>query len=254
MNEETPQPPEITAPKHKNWKAYLFEFLLLFAAVSLGFFADNLRENFSDQQQGSEYIRSFYADLQTDTAIISGIIRHEEEKVSILNSVRPCWDSVSNNMPECVAMLARHSRVNNPFIMTERTFQQLVNVGGFRLLNKEDADSITQYMTLYRDLQDHQQTIYQECQANLRSTSTSLIHVATMQQIHNVTTNDPGFKLAPNTPVFASTDKVLINRFFNEMQTYQQVMISHVRQLKELKENQIRLLRYLNEQHGLSEL
>ncbi len=248
MYDETSQYPEKPS-KLKHWKAYLFDFLLLFAAVSLGFFADNLRENFSDKQQGKEYIRSFYADLQTDTAIISGIIRYEEEKASILEAIYPCWDSVSNNIPTCVANLVRHARVNMPFIMTESTFQQLVNVGGFRFLSKQDADSILQYMTMYRALQDHQETIYQETQIVVRATSNTLIDVATITQLRNITKNDRGFTLASNTPVFTSTDKILINRFFNELNTYRQVTLAHVNQLKRLKLKQIRLLHYLDEKY-----
>jgi hypothetical protein len=32
----------------KNWREYLLEFFMLFLAVSLGFLADNVRENISD--------------------------------------------------------------------------------------------------------------------------------------------------------------------------------------------------------------
>lgn len=250
MNNETQLDENKSTGKH--WKTYLFEFLLLFAAVTLGFFADNLRENFSDKQQGRIYIQSFYADLQTDTAIISNIIRYEEEKASILEAVDLCWDSVSNKMPECVGMLVRHSRVNMPFIMRESTYQQLVNVGGFRFLSKQDVDSIQQYITTYRNLQDHQGTIYQESQVNVRSTVSTLINFTALKQMRNVTVNDWHFSLEPNTQVFASTDPVLINRFFSEVHIYRLVIIAHCNQLKRLKVKQVRLLRYLGEKHGLN--
>ena len=37
----------------KPWKEYLLEGLMIFIAVTLGFFAENLREHISDSQQGA---------------------------------------------------------------------------------------------------------------------------------------------------------------------------------------------------------
>ena len=53
--------------------------------------------------------------------------------------------------------------------MNERTLQQLSNAGGFRLLNKEDADSIISYQQSGKRVQEYQSTLYQQSQDNLRN-------------------------------------------------------------------------------------
>ena len=50
----------------KNFKEYFFEFLMIFLAVTLGFFAESLREHIVDKEREREYISSFYTDLQSD--------------------------------------------------------------------------------------------------------------------------------------------------------------------------------------------
>jgi hypothetical protein len=36
----------------RNWKEYGMEFLMLFAAVTLGFFAENQRESLGEKERG----------------------------------------------------------------------------------------------------------------------------------------------------------------------------------------------------------
>ena len=40
--------------KPKNWKEYITEFIMLFTAVTLGFFAENLRERISENANKKE--------------------------------------------------------------------------------------------------------------------------------------------------------------------------------------------------------
>ena len=40
----------------KNWKEYITEFIMLFAAVSIGFLAENFREQQIEQHRASEFI------------------------------------------------------------------------------------------------------------------------------------------------------------------------------------------------------
>jgi len=42
----------------KKFKEYFFEFLMLFLAVTLGFFAENLREHFSDKEKERKYVQT----------------------------------------------------------------------------------------------------------------------------------------------------------------------------------------------------
>ena len=51
----------------KKWLDYLFEFLMLFLAVSAGFFVENQREHYIEHNRSEQYATFLYSDLITDT-------------------------------------------------------------------------------------------------------------------------------------------------------------------------------------------
>jgi tRNA(Glu) U13 pseudouridine synthase TruD len=58
----------------KKWKDYLFEFLMLFLAVTAGFFMENQREHYTEKQRVREYARSLVQDLIRDTSMLKETI------------------------------------------------------------------------------------------------------------------------------------------------------------------------------------
>jgi len=52
---------------HKRFKEYFLEFLMIFLAVTLGFFAENIREHVSDKTKLKEYMKEIVANLKYDT-------------------------------------------------------------------------------------------------------------------------------------------------------------------------------------------
>ena len=48
----------------KGFKEYFLEFVMIFLAVTLGFFAENIRERIKDSEQGEQYIQSLVEDLE----------------------------------------------------------------------------------------------------------------------------------------------------------------------------------------------
>src|SRR5450631_95052 len=54
--------------KRKKFKEYFFEFLMIFLAVTLGFFAENFRERISDSHREKEFAKELYAELKDDSA------------------------------------------------------------------------------------------------------------------------------------------------------------------------------------------
>ncbi|HSZ84539.1 MAG TPA: hypothetical protein VK787_00825 [Puia sp.] len=51
----------------KNFKEYFLEFLMIFLAVTLGFFAESLREHFVDETRIHEYMQEMVENLQYDS-------------------------------------------------------------------------------------------------------------------------------------------------------------------------------------------
>ena len=73
----------------RNLKKYSFEFSLLFLAVFLGFFADNLREENSEKQLAYELANSFYAELKNDSVTVLSKIEGRIKKERVIDYMIP---------------------------------------------------------------------------------------------------------------------------------------------------------------------
>jgi len=57
--------------KEKKFKEYFLEFLMIFLAVTLGFFAESYREYLNNNSKEKEYMISLIEDLKSDTAFLN---------------------------------------------------------------------------------------------------------------------------------------------------------------------------------------
>ena len=60
--------------KPKKWKEYFLEFLMIFLAVTMGFFAESLREHFTEKKKENRLIASLQKDLIKDTVTLNKLI------------------------------------------------------------------------------------------------------------------------------------------------------------------------------------
>ncbi|MEN9349026.1 MAG: hypothetical protein RL372_4 [Bacteroidota bacterium] len=60
--------------KPKNWKEYITEFLMLFAAVSMGFIAENIREKHIEDERAEELMHAFINDVQENQKQLDSLI------------------------------------------------------------------------------------------------------------------------------------------------------------------------------------
>lgn len=64
--------------KPKNWKEYITEFIMLFAAVTLGFFAENLREHSIISHRIEQNKVAILKDLENDAVTIDSLLANEQ--------------------------------------------------------------------------------------------------------------------------------------------------------------------------------
>lgn len=124
----------------KKWKEYITEFLMLFLAVTLGFFAENLREHYVEKEREEKFIQIVHEDLLNDINSLNRIdslynirIAKEDSLISILSN--PDLKNTND-----LYYLARINSVRNFFHHSKNGFQQLKNAGGLRLI--QDIDII----------------------------------------------------------------------------------------------------------------
>jgi hypothetical protein len=239
----------------KKWGEYLLEFFMLFLAVFLGFLAENFREHQVEKERAKQYIISFCEDLKKDTVRINQLIKYDDEKIAALSGMYSCYDTVLKNVEAtgCMGQLIKHSRSNKGFVLTERTIRQLANAGGYRLLNKEDADSIIAYENAYKGYLDFQTTVFQNAQDNVRNTLNRFANFKVIAPLQLTTATLAGDTIDGRLsgPLFFGSEPALMNQWFNELALYLRTTNGQRNIMMQLKEHAVGLLRFYNNKYHL---
>lgn len=150
-------------------KKYFLDFLMLFLAVFMGFYAENLRDKYADKTKEKEYIKSMIEDVKADKKNLQvAIINNEHRKIHLDSLSQLCFDyKIENN--DAIKLYKKYPVVlNRPdfFHSTELTIQQLKNAGGMRLIqNKKAVNAILQYDFKNKKVKN-QQKYYENYQNN----------------------------------------------------------------------------------------
>ncbi len=143
-----------THTERKKWTHYFWEFLMLFLAVTLGFFVENQREHMVEHQREKKFVRSLVSDLEADTTRLSNIVRVRNHRVVVLDSFLLLLNRTD------AAAFGRYLYYYNSFATrggvfrftpADGTMQQLKNAGNLRLIRQtEVSDSIVAYDVVSR--------------------------------------------------------------------------------------------------------
>ena len=74
--------------ERKKFKVYLLEFLMIFLAVTLGFFAESFREYITEKNMERQYMKEIVENLKYDTARCAGNAEMNEELIRGMDSLR----------------------------------------------------------------------------------------------------------------------------------------------------------------------
>jgi hypothetical protein len=143
---------EVHAHTHtprKKWTHYFWEFLMLFLAVTLGFFVENQREHFIEKKREKEYIRSMIDDLGLDTAGFTSDNSTRKMAVEMFDSAILLLNKKNRTEFEEQRLYytARMGLRLSPFPkLNDRTYEQMKSSGNLRLIhNSKIADQVTKY-------------------------------------------------------------------------------------------------------------
>ena len=145
--------------KEKKWKEYFLEFLMIFLAVSLGFFAESYRENLVERHRETEFIQSYIEDLKTDTESIGLQLGYNKTRMQQLDSLMYLLSNQKiKGYENDLYFLGRWLIRSRGFQSNDRTIIQLKNSGSLRLIkNEQAADSMISYQKLVETLVINQQ-------------------------------------------------------------------------------------------------
>src|SRR5688572_20457072 len=132
-----------TAPKkEKHFKHYLFEFLMLFLAVSAGFLVENQREHYVENQREKTFIKSYVEDLKQDTAKITANIQVRSFKILIIDSLIKLLNGPDPKKEgQSAYYFGRRTTRSTLYQANDRTIKQLKNAGGLRLIRNQKASN-----------------------------------------------------------------------------------------------------------------
>ncbi|MES1215239.1 MAG: hypothetical protein ABUT20_06975 [Bacteroidota bacterium] len=135
--------------ERKKWTHYFWEFLMLFLAVTLGFFVENQREHIVEKKREKQYIRSMIEDLRLDTAVFTLDNRTRQEAVAMYDSVIMLLNKKNRSEfdQQRLYYLARMGLRLSPFPrVNDRTYEQMKSSGNLRLIHdSKTADRVTKY-------------------------------------------------------------------------------------------------------------
>jgi hypothetical protein len=233
--------------ERKKFTHYLWEFFMLFLAVTAGFFVENQREHIVEHKRGQQYIRSFVEDLKIDTARFSRTINFYKNLESMLNPLYVCYDSIlhNQNATGCLKKILEATNGFADLIYTDRTLEQLKNAGGLRLLEEEDADSIIKYDAFLRFVLKTESTSMQVKATEVRNTRNAAF---VFSEIMDTTL---GKAMMPEKLELVTKDKALLNRFFNEVLMYRDACRFMSELIIRLRERAKGLIKFYTEKYHL---
>jgi hypothetical protein len=144
-----------TNTNRKKFGAYLLEGLMLFIAVTLGFIAENLRENIGDRKKEREYVSSLITNLKQDTIALRYAILENRRKMAGLDSLISLSDEklTDSKTRQRLYKYSLHISFYSTFISNDATMMQLKNSGGLQLIKHGHvSDSVAFYDQVVRNI------------------------------------------------------------------------------------------------------
>jgi hypothetical protein len=141
----------------KNLKEYLLEFLMIFLAVTMGFFAETIRERIAEKHLERDYIIGLINNAASDTAQLQGLISRNGSLLNGIDSllrisrVKFTEPSVQDSL---FYYALEYTFMTHIFKFDDLTLVQLRNAGGYSRIKTDGvADSIALYESRNNDIQ-----------------------------------------------------------------------------------------------------
>jgi hypothetical protein len=237
-------------PGKKNFKEYFLEFLMIFLAVSLGFFAEQIREDFADHSREKEYMKSMIEDLKSDTVLLSSNIRLRQQRNEMIDSLIYLLTSpfIKEN-GNTIYFFARSISPPLNIFPNDRTIQQLKSSGSLRLIrNLNVSDGIMAYdqkMRQYLFDQTDEIQIRGECRLRADKIFSGKVF---NDMLKNNTINRP-----VNNPSLFNADAGLINEYIVETQYMKNANRIEVKRAEELLDQATRLIELIKKEYHLKD-
>ena len=239
--------------KKKNFKEYFFEFLMIFLAVTMGFFAESIRENISNSHKESKYMESLAADLESDTTqtdvAINSWTEYNANTDSILLFLKKDMNQENINM--LYHLLGNDFFHFNLFKYNNKTIEELKSSGDFRLIkNEKIADEIMAY-----DLDMKYILLQEQDVKNLMIDSKSIeSKIFDYSQLNDKWKYNEALKFNVNISnhFLLTNDKQAVNEYFNKLWTFHALAAVHETLFEKARVEASQLLNSIQREYNLT--
>lgn len=228
-----------------NIKEHLLNFLMLFMAVFLGAFAENLREDFIDYRKENEYLSSLVQDLSQDTLNLNICIDARIEKnIQASKLIKLLSNDKLENTKDIYYYTRLMTKVES-FEGVDGTLNQLSLSGGFSVIrNSEIIREINDYLFLRKNVYSLNKT-EEDILIQFRIASSKVINSSIFSEMLNVEKNK-NYKyyikpLEEDESLF-SNNKSDINNLIYWISSENGNQSSNMYQMKALKSKAVKLI------------
>ena len=234
------------------------EFLMLFAAVTLGFFAENLREHQIEKHREIQYLKNIHLDIKQDLIEIDKTIEYNLMKKGLGQNLVDLYASgIEKDLPKFYYLI-RSLTLRRWFLHSSNGLEQLKNAGGLRLIEDDEIIHQIQLVELRVAIIETLQNTAEQSLLYDRLKSYEILDAITSSEMNNSQNLDQSNKriiksrfMMPTSvrPLKLSSDKdinELVNLSLAPVNTIAYIN-SH---LKELKKESLRLDQMMMAKYG----
>jgi len=139
----------------KKWTHYFWEFLMLFLAVTAGFFMENQREHYIEHKRAKVLAKSLLEDIKKDSAALNEAMAFSNIKIKSMNNLVALMHQPFENWDD--SLLYEYSyffpRVA-PFVSTQGTYEQIKNSGSLRYFPQDLVSLLNAYNVFSKRAED----------------------------------------------------------------------------------------------------
>jgi len=207
--------------KRKNFREYFLEFLMIFLAVTMGFFAETIREGISEHSRAKVFASSMIRDLQADTAQLQSYRSYFSYAANKLDTFMQLLEVAEpKDIPSGkLYWYGLFGGAHGSFVPNDATFQEMKSSGSLHFFEKKIETEVAKYDRLCRFLQSTEQaneglyTELRKCRAlffefRYLEDANNIYHITRIS--FNQATIDSFMR---SNPPLLNYDKVLFNQY-----------------------------------------
>lgn len=192
----------------KKVSEYFTEFIMLFAAVTLGFFAENLREHQIEKHREIQYLKNIHLDLERDILEAKKITEYNLEKQKLGKQLADLYASNYHTNLPLFYYLIKSLSLRSYFQHTKNGLDQLKNAGGLRLVEDDEIIKKIQLLEIrIANIESLQEAMDQNL-LYLRVKTGTILDANTSYQMNEKQTLNYRVQSSPTTRRFKIPDRV----------------------------------------------